>query len=137
MDFNSFKEECVSRFKNLSNTIANSPAFYLIKEKYDHLSSLHRKIIHSVCVLILACVLLYYPVSRLILSAGNMKEFRIRKTLIRELVDLSSTQQLSSSQSYAPNQDPVLFIKRRIVALQIPENQIKNIKKSNSYLEIL
>ena len=133
MDLNAFKEECINSFKNLSNTIANSPAAYLIKEKYDHLSSLHRKIIYSVCMLILACLLLYYPASRLILAGSNMRDFRIKKTLIKELVDLSSAKQLSSSQSYAPNQDPVLFIKNRIVSLQIPENQVKNIKKSKNF----
>ena len=132
MNLNTLKEELINAYRNFNDIVVNSSVFYFIKEKYDHLSSLHRKILHSVLVLTLAFVFLYYPFSYLYYSWRNMRDFHTKKQLTKELVDSSFAEQMSSSQSYTPDRDPVQFINQRIPILQIPKNQIKNIKKSET-----
>lgn len=130
MDFNTLKDRFINGCKTLNNIIIDSPFFYLIKEKYDHLSSLNRKIFHVVSLLIFVCIFLYYPTAHLYFSWRNIQDFNTKKKLTQELIDLSSATQTSSSQSYDPNQDPIQFINKRIITLQIPKNQIKTVKKS-------
>ena len=132
MDFSNFKEEFINICKNGHNTFVNSSAFYFVKEKYDHLSSLHRKILHTVSLLVLVCIVFYYPFSYLYFSWINMRNFYTKKELTRELIDLSSITQPDFSKSYTSSQEPVRFIEQKIPTLQIPKSQIKEIKKSNS-----
>ena len=129
MDFNSLKEEFINICNNVYSSTINSPGFYFIKEKYDHLSSLQRKIFHTICLLILLSILFYYPTSYLYSSWRNMREFNIKQELTQELMDLSSTKKTGVSSSYVPGQDPVKFIERRMPVLQIPKNQIQQIKR--------
>ena len=131
MDINSFKEEFITVCKNFHNTVTSSSVFYFIKEKYDHLSSFSRKAIKTALLLTLSCVLFYYPFSRLYLSWKNMKDFNTKKQLSWELTNVSSSQSIGLSGSYTLSQDPIQFIEKRISTLQIPKNQIKEVKRSN------
>ena len=131
MDFNTLKDNLTNVCKNLNNTVIDSPLFYFIKEKYDNLSSFYRKALHIISLLILVCILFYYPVSHLYSSWSNIKSSKTKKNLTQSLLDLSSTKQTSSSQAYTSDRDPVQFINQRIITLQIPKNQIKGVKKSD------
>ncbi len=129
MDFNNLKDEFANTFKNLSNTVIDSPFFHLIKEKYDNLSSFYRKTIYVSGFLILACILLYYPSAHLYSSWKNMWSFNTKKKLTHDLIDLSISTQTSTSRAYTPDRDPVQFINQKIITLRIPKNQIKEVKK--------
>ena len=129
MDFNNFKEELKNIINNVYSYIINSAAFYFIKEKYDHLSVLNRKIIQISCFIILLCVLLYYPTSHIYSSWKKRRDANTKQTLIRELMRLSPNRKNNISSSYLPGQDPLKFIQQRIPVLQIPKKQIQKIKK--------
>ena len=130
MDFSRFKEEFSNLCKNSYNTIINSSFFYFIKDKYDGLSSLHRRIIYSFSILILSSLILYFPLSHLYSSWKNMSDFNTKKKLINEMIILSSTKDIQSSKSYQPNQNPVQFIERRIPTLGINNTMVKGVKKA-------
>lgn len=132
MDFSRFKEAFSNLCKNSYNTIINSSFFYFLKDKYDNLSSLHRKIIYSFSILTFSCLLLYYPFSHLYSSWENMNDFNTKKKLIKEMINLSSTKNIQSSKSYQPNQNPVKFIERRIPTLGINKTLVKGVKKAKS-----
>ena len=123
MDFNSFKD----LFKNAYNTSVNNPVFYFVKEKYDHLNVFYRKTIQVLSLLVLICILLYYPASRLYSSWKYIKNFNTKTQLIRELVNLSSAKQTSISGAYTFNKDPLQFIEQKIPTLFIPKNQVTKI----------
>ncbi|MDE0118533.1 MAG: hypothetical protein OXM55_00805 [Bdellovibrionales bacterium] len=137
MDFNNLKEEFINISNNVYSSIINSSGFYFIKEKYDHLSSLHRKLLQGFCLLMLLVVLLYYPTSYLYSSWNNMREANIKYLLTRELMNLSPNKNNRISSSYFPGQDPVKFIEQRIPVLQIPKNQIQQIKKTKAIQQSL
>ncbi len=128
MDISNFKEILVNGYKNLHNSIVNSSAFYFLKEKYDHLNPLYRKIIHTGGLIFLVCALLYYPFSNLYSSWKNMKDFKERNTLTKDLIDLSTASAFNVSRSYTVNQDPVRFIRQKMPTLRIPKDQIEEIK---------
>ncbi len=130
MDFNNLKEAFINISNHVYSSLINSSSFYFIKEKYDNLSSLHRKTLQGLCVFILLCVLLYYPTSHLYSSWKNRQEANIKHLLTRELMNLSPNKKNNSSSSYFSGQNPVTFIERRIPVLQIPKNQIQQIRKS-------
>ena len=130
MDFNRLKEEFFNLCKNSYNIIINSSFFHFIKDKYDGLSSFHRKIIYSFSILILSCMILYYPCSHLYTSWKNMSDFNTKKKLIREMINLSSTKGIQSSKSYSAHQNPVQFIERRIPTLGINKTLVKRVKKA-------
>ena len=135
MDFNTLKEEFTNTCKNLNSTIIESSAFYFVKEKYDNLGSFYKKTIHVLSLLVLACLLFYYPVSHLYSSWKNIWTFKTKKKLSQSLVELSSTTQTSSSQASAFDRDPIQFINQKIITLEIPKNQIKAVKKSKAPIQ--
>ncbi len=123
MDFNSFKD----LFKNAYNASVNNPAFYFIKEKYDHLNVFYRKTIQVLSLLVLIGILLYYPASRFYSSWKHIKNFNAKTQLVRELVNLSSARQTSISGAYTLKTDPLRFIEQKIPTLFIPKNQVTKI----------
>ena len=136
MDFNRFKEEFINLCKNFHNIIVNSSFFYFIKEKYDNLSLLHRRIIYIASILIFSSVLLYYPFFYLYSSRKNMKDFNIKKKLIKEMTNLSSTKEVNTTKTYPFNQNPVRFIELRMPTLGIHKEQQGEIKKVDALTEL-
>ncbi len=129
MDISRFKEESVNILNSLRDRLVSSPVFHLLKEKYDHLSAPRRKALQSAGLLILTCLLLYYPASRLYSSWKNMRDFNTKKKLVQELMTSApSANTASRAKAYTAGQDPAGFIRRRIPVLQIPKNQVKEIK---------
>ncbi len=128
MDLSNFKDTCVNGYKNFHNSVVNSSAFYFLKEKYDHLTPLSRKIIQWGGGIFVVCILLYYPVSHLYSSWKNMKDFKTKNTLTKDLIELSTAGRLRATPSNTTSRDPVRFIRQKIPTLQIPKEKIGEIK---------
>ena len=128
MDLSNVKEELKQFLSNTYSVIVNSSAFYFVKEKYDHLSPPYRKGIYITCLLLLAGGLLYYPFSQLYLSHTYIRDFKLKKSLTQNLMELSATNSMASSNTYTYGQDPVRFIKNRLPVLRISKDKIKHVK---------
>ena len=128
MDFNILKEA----LKNAYKITINNPVSYFIKEKYEHLNSFYKKIIHIFSLLVLISIVFYYPASRFYSSWKNIRNFDIKTKLIRELISLSSVKKNNISGNYTPDTDPIRFIERKIPTLSIPKNQIAKIKEAKT-----
>ena len=131
IDLNNLKEELLSFLRNASNSLANSSAFFFLKEKYYHLNPLYRKILQTGVWLVLSAILLYYPVSLLYSSMGYVKDFNTKQKLLQDLLALSAGQSSGASLFYSQKSNMVSLIRQKARAMQIPEKQIKRIQKAS------
>lgn len=135
MDLRNFKEAFINISEIIYNTFINSSFFYILKERYNHLSVIHKKIINHFILLSFLISVFYYPVIYFYSSLTNMRDFNIKKNLVQKLVNLSTTTKSYNLKSYTKNKKAVNFIKNKIKTLNIPPSQIKKIQKTNIKLQ--
>ena len=131
IDLNNLKEELLSFLRNLNNSLVNSSAFFFLKEKYYHLNPLYRKILQAVMWVVLSATLLYYPAGLLYSSMGYVKDYNIKQKLLQDLLALSTGSSSGARLFYSHKRDMVALIRQKARAMQIPEKQIKKIRKAN------
>ena len=130
ININNLKEELINLYKNTYIYLENSTWFHYIKEKYEHLQPLHKKITHGTAGLLLLIGLLYYPFSHLYTSWGNMKDFTDKKHLIQELLSLSAMRRASSGLQQNIPRDLKNFISQRSETIGLPKEQITTITQT-------
>ena len=128
MNFNSLKEELIQLYKNIYSYIENSSVFHSLKEKYIHLNPLYRNIINKVFLCALFAGLLYYPVLQLYSAGSNMRSFKAKKQLTKELQELASAQ----PSSFKANRNILGSLKQFLITadkqVQLPKEQIQKIE---------
>ena len=129
MDLNNLKEELLSFCRNLYSSFINSSAVFFLKEKYDHLTPLYKRIIQVVGGVVLLTILLYYPTSLLYSSMVHIRDFKTKQGLLQELWVVSTSRSSGASSFYSPNRDMVSLVQQKIKAMRIPEKQIQKIQK--------
>ncbi len=130
ININILKEELINLYKTIYIYLENSTWFHYIKEKYEHLQPLHKKIVNGVASLLLLIVLLYSPFSYLYASWGNMKDFTDKKHLIQELLSLSDIRRTSSGLQQNNPRNLKNFISQRSETIGLPKEQITTITQT-------
>ena len=130
ININNLKEELINLYKNTYIYVENSTWFHYIKEKYEHLQPMHKKITHGTAGLLLLIGLLYYPFSHLYASLGNMKDFTDKKHLIQELLSLSAMRRASSGLQQSIPHNLKNFISQRSETIGLPKEQITTITQT-------
>ena len=124
LNINNLKEELINLYKNTYIYLENSSWFHYIKEKYDHLQPVHKKIINGTAGFLLLTGLLYYPFSRLYISWENMNSFTEKKYLIQELLNLSAFRRTSLHAQQSISGSLKHFISQRSESIGLPKEQI-------------
>ena len=124
LNISNLKEELINLYKNIYIYLENSSWFHYIKEKYEHLQPIHRKIINGTASFILLSGLLYYPFSRLYASWENMNHFTEKKHLIQELLNLSAIRRTSLNAQQSIPGNLKTFISQRSESIGLPSEQI-------------
>ena len=124
LNINNLKEELINLYKNTYIYLENSSWFHYIKEKYDHLQPVHKKIINGTAGLLLLTGLLFYPFSRLYSSWKNMNSFTEKKYLIQELYNLSSFRRTSLNARQSISGSLKNFISQRSESIGLPKEKI-------------
>ena len=129
MEIKNIKEEAIRLWGGLLNKIQDSSWFYFLTEKYHILNPTHRKAINISLIAFLLIIITYNPILKFYSSYKNVNEFVNKKTLIQELNNLSSAHQLMTGYSQQSPEDLIKFLTSRIRSIQIPPQQIIQIKK--------
>ena len=119
-------------YKIIYDRLISNVFIHWLREKYNGLGGIQRKIIFSTLFILFAGGVLYYPVSLLYSSWGYVKDSRDKKQLIRQMNHLSFALRSGSAFVHPVHGSLRVFIQQQISRWFLAKGQITQVKEIKS-----
>ena len=132
MNLSSIKDFFMDMCKAIYDRLRSSVFIHWLREKYNGLNGIQRKIIFSTLFILLVGGVLYYPASFLYSSWEYIRSSRDKKQLIRQMNHLSFALRSGSTFARPVHGNLKVFIQRQVSRWSLVKGQITQIKEIKS-----